>query len=62
MVFAITIVNTSVALMDLITDTILIVEAKKDPYNGIENLRWVSNMASILGGVIGSLLGGFLSD
>jgi hypothetical protein len=40
--------------MDLISDTILIVEAKKDPYNGIENLRWVSNISSLVGGVIGS--------
>jgi hypothetical protein len=48
-------------MMDIVADTIMIVEAKKDPYFGVESLKSLSHMTDIIGKVLGTFLSGYLN-
>ena len=45
--------------MDVVVDGIVVVQQRKDPLNGAENLQTMNYVMAGVGGVLGTLLAGF---
>lgn len=57
-----TVANFSEAVVNVVTDAILCIEARKDKENGSKNLFSVVWVSSALGGIAGGLLGGYFTE
>jgi MFS family permease len=50
------------ALMDVVVDGLMVIQQRKDPNGGSEQLQAFSYSMYGIGGIVGSLLGGYLTD
>lgn len=50
------------AVMDVVVDGLMVVQQRRDPISGSEDLQTFSWAMVGLGGVLGSLFGGYLTD
>ena len=57
-----TVANFSEAVVNVVTDAVLCIEARKDAENGSKNLFSVAWVATALGGIIGGVLGGYFTE
>lgn len=58
----VTLANFSEAVVNVVTDAVLCIEARKDAENGSKNLFSVAWIATAIGGIAGGLLGGYFTE
>jgi MFS family permease len=54
--------NFSEAFVNVVTDALLCIEARKDPENGSKDLISLTKYASAIGGIIGGVIGGYITQ
>lgn len=54
--------NLSIAIADVIVDSLMVVQARKDPERGAEDLNAYMWTMSASGGIVGSILAALLTD
>lgn len=55
-------VNFSSAMMDVVVDSMMVIQAKKDPLNGSEKLQGYSWTVRGIGGISGSIISAFMTE
>ena len=57
-----TIYSTTMAFNKVVTDSIVVVQARRDPENGSQELFSIAQIVSGIGGVTGCIIGGVLTE
>ena len=57
-----TIYSTTMAFNKVVTDSIVVVQARRDPENGSQELFSIAQIVSGIGGVAGRIIGGVLTE